>query len=88
MPVKVAWSAGTLLVEAHPAVDARGRTVAPTFDQLADLLHETAQDTRVSILWERAKYVFERADGVTATVGTRFSGGVPNSKDGRSGVFR
>jgi hypothetical protein len=26
---------------------------------------------RVSILWERAMYVLERADGVIATVGTR-----------------
>ena len=72
VPVKVAWSAGTLLVEAHLAIDTHGRTVAPTFDQLADALHETAQDTRVSILWERALYVLERADGVIATVGTRF----------------
>ena len=72
VPVKVAWSAGTLLVEAHPAIDAHGRTVAPTFDQLAHVLHETAQDKRVSILWERARYVLERADGVIATVGTRF----------------
>jgi len=72
VPVKVAWSAGTLLVEAHPAIDARGRTVAPTFDQLADVVHETAKDARVSILWERVLNVLERADGVIATVATRF----------------
>jgi L,D-transpeptidase ErfK/SrfK len=72
VPVKIAWSAGTLLVEAHPVIDAHGRTVAPTFDQLAVVLHETAQDRRVSILRERAQYVLERADGVIATVGTRF----------------
>jgi hypothetical protein len=71
VPVKVAWSAGTLLVEAHPAIDVHGRTVAPTFDELADVLRETAQDRRVSILWERALHVLERADGVIATVGTR-----------------
>jgi L,D-transpeptidase ErfK/SrfK len=71
VPVKVAWSAGTLLVEAHLTIDAHGRTVAPTFDLLADVLHETARDTRVSILWERAMYVLKRADGVIATVGTR-----------------
>jgi L,D-transpeptidase ErfK/SrfK len=71
VPVKVAWNAGTLLVEAHPVIDAHGRTIAPTLDQLADALHGTAQDTRVSILWERAMYVLERADGVIATVGTR-----------------
>ena len=72
VPVKVAWSAGTLLVEAHPTIDAHGRTVAPTFDLLTDVLHETSRDTRVSILWERARYVLDRADGVIATVGTRF----------------
>ena len=71
VPVKIAWSAGTLLVEAHPAIDAHGRTVALTFDQLADVLHATAEDARVSILWERAPYVLERADGVIAAVGTR-----------------
>jgi L,D-transpeptidase ErfK/SrfK len=71
VPVKVAWSAGTLLVEAHPVIDAHGRTVAPTLEQLADALHGTAQDMGVSILWERAMYVLERADGVIATVGTR-----------------
>jgi hypothetical protein len=69
VPVKVAWSAGALLVEAHPAIDAHGRTVAPIFDQFADVLHKTAHDTGVSILWERALYVLERADGVIASVG-------------------
>jgi L,D-transpeptidase ErfK/SrfK len=72
VPVKIAWSAGTLLVEAHPAIDAHGRQVAPTFDQLVDVVHETAQDTRVSIQWERTLYVLERADGVITTVATRF----------------
>ena len=71
VPVKVAWSAGSLLVEAHPAIDAHGHTVAPTFDQLADVLHKTAQGTKASILWERALNVLERADGVIATVGSR-----------------
>jgi L,D-transpeptidase ErfK/SrfK len=71
VPVKVAWSAGTLLVEAHPAIDAHGRKVAPTFDQLADVVREAAQDTKVSILWERALHVLERADGIIATVATR-----------------
>jgi L,D-transpeptidase ErfK/SrfK len=71
VPVKVAWSAGALLVEAHPAIDAHGRKVAPTFDQLADVVREAAQDTKVSILWERARHVLERADGIIATVATR-----------------
>ena len=71
VPVKVAWTAGTLLVEAHPMIDAHGGTVAPTLGQLADVLHETTQDTKVSILWERTMYVLERADGVITTVGSR-----------------
>ena len=70
VPVKIAWSAGTLLVEAHPAIDAHGRTVAPAFDQLADVVREAAQNTRASIQWERALHVLQRADGVTATVAT------------------
>lgn len=71
VPVKVAWSAGTLLVEAHLAIDAHGRSVALTFDQLSDALHETAPNKNVSIAWERALSVLERADGVIAAVGTR-----------------
>jgi L,D-transpeptidase ErfK/SrfK len=71
VPVKVAWTAGTLSVEAHPVIDAHGRSTAPTLGQLADVLHETAQDSKVSILWERTMYVLERADGVVETVGTR-----------------
>jgi L,D-transpeptidase ErfK/SrfK len=71
VPVKVAWTAGTLLVEAHPAIDAQGRTVAPSFDQLTDVVREAAQDKRVSIMWERALHVLERADGIIATVATR-----------------
>jgi L,D-transpeptidase ErfK/SrfK len=73
VPIKVAWSAGTLLVEAHLSIDAQGHTVAPTFDQLTAALHQTAQDAKAAILWERAVYVLERADGVIATVGTRLS---------------
>jgi L,D-transpeptidase ErfK/SrfK len=71
VPIKVAWITGTLLVEAHPVIDAHGRTAAPTLGQLADVLHGTTQDTRVSILWERAMNVLERADGVITNVGTR-----------------
>jgi L,D-transpeptidase ErfK/SrfK len=71
VPVKIAWSAGRLLVEAHPAVDLQGQSKAPTIDELADVLRATATDARVSILWERAREALEKADGVIATVGTR-----------------
>jgi L,D-transpeptidase ErfK/SrfK len=71
VPVKVAWTAGTLAIEAHPVMDAHGQTTAPNLGQLADVLHGSAQDSKVSIQWERAMYVLEQADGVVATVGTR-----------------
>jgi L,D-transpeptidase ErfK/SrfK len=71
VPVKLAWTAGALLVEAHPVIDAQGRTAAPTLNQLADVLHETPKNTNVSISWERAMYALQRADGVITTVGTR-----------------
>jgi L,D-transpeptidase ErfK/SrfK len=73
VPVKVAWSGGTLLVEAHPAIATQGDDHAPTQGELADVLFAAARDTRVSILWERAREALERADGVIATVGTRLT---------------
>jgi L,D-transpeptidase ErfK/SrfK len=72
VPVKVAWSADTLLVEAHPAIATQAQRSGPTFDQLADVLRKTVQGRRASILWERAREVLKRADGVIVTVGRRF----------------
>ncbi len=71
VPVKLAWSAGRLLVEAHPAVDLQGQNSSPTIEQLADVLRETTTDARVSILWDQAREALKKADGVIATVGTR-----------------
>jgi L,D-transpeptidase ErfK/SrfK len=71
VPVKIAWSAGRLLVEAHPAVDLQGQRAAPTMDELAAVLRESATDARVSILWDQAREVLKKSDGVIATVGTR-----------------
>jgi len=71
LPVKLAWSARTLLLEAHPAVDTPKQVPYPNLEQLADVLRATSQDTRVSILWERARSALDRADGVIATVGSR-----------------
>jgi L,D-transpeptidase ErfK/SrfK len=71
VPVKVAWSGGALLIEAHPAVDAPHENSKPTLDQLADVLRDSAQHATVAILWDRARDVLEKADGVIATVGTQ-----------------
>jgi L,D-transpeptidase ErfK/SrfK len=71
VPVKLAWSAGNLLLEAHPVIDTQKQSPHPSLAELADLLRTTAQDARVSILWERARNALERADGVIATVGSR-----------------
>ncbi len=70
VPVKVAWSAGTLLVEAHPPIGQRQNS-ATTLDQLANMLRETERNSRISILWQRAHEVLERADGVIVTIGNR-----------------
>ena len=71
VPVKVAWSAGALLIEAHPAVDALRENSKPTLDQLAYALRDSVQQTSVAIHWDRAREVLEKADGIITTVGTR-----------------
>jgi L,D-transpeptidase ErfK/SrfK len=67
--VKVAWSGGDLLVEAHPAVATQGQVPAPTLDQLADALREAVRDARIAIRWDRAREVLRNADGIIAAVG-------------------
>lgn len=71
VPVKLAWSADNLLVEAHPAIGTGGRSPARTLEQLAEELRGPLQRARVLILWERARQALERADGVIAAVGSR-----------------
>jgi L,D-transpeptidase ErfK/SrfK len=71
VPVKLAWSAGTLLLEAHRAVDTPNQGSQPNLEQLARVLRATSEDAGVSIVWERARNALDRADGVTATIGSR-----------------
>ena len=67
-PVKVAWVDGELLLEAHPPVDAQGRSFEPKVDQFAQLLRSTVGDSTVAINWDYAREVLQKANGVIATV--------------------
>ena len=68
-PVKVAWVAGELLLEAHPPVDAEGQSYEPDVEKFSELLRAAVGDTTVAIHWDYAREVLRRADGVLATVG-------------------
>jgi L,D-transpeptidase ErfK/SrfK len=68
-PVKVAWTEGELLLEAHPPVNAQGESFEPDVDQFSDLLRRAVGATTVAIHWDYAREVLRKADGVIATVG-------------------
>lgn len=68
-PVKVAWVDGELLLEAHPPIDAEGRTIEPDLPQFEALLAAAVGDRVVAVHWQYAREVLQRADGVLATVG-------------------
>lgn len=67
-PIKVAWVAGELLLEAHPPVDAQGQSFEPNIDQFAEMLRAAVGETTVAIHWDYAREVLQKADGVLATV--------------------
>jgi L,D-transpeptidase ErfK/SrfK len=67
-PIKVAWVAGELLLEAHPPVDAQGQSFEPDIDQFTERLRAAVGDTTVAINWDYARDVLQKADGVIATV--------------------
>ena len=68
-PVKVAWIAGELLLEAHPPVNAQGESFEPDVDQFSELLRHAVGETTVAIHWDYARDVLRKADGVIAVVG-------------------
>src|SRR6201985_3668731 len=68
-PVKVAWVDGELLLEAHPPVDAQGQSFEPNVDQFSKLLTAAVGNNTVAILWDYAREVLQKADGLIATVG-------------------
>jgi L,D-transpeptidase ErfK/SrfK len=68
-PVKVAWVAGELLLEAHPPIDAQGQTLEPDLEQFSSMLQADVGGTTVAIHWDYAREVLQKANGVVATVG-------------------
>jgi L,D-transpeptidase ErfK/SrfK len=69
VPVKGAWLNGRLLLEAHPTIDAQGRSFDLDIDQLSDHLQAEVADIKIAILWDYAHEILRKADGVVATVG-------------------
>jgi L,D-transpeptidase ErfK/SrfK len=82
VPVKLAWSGGTLLLEAHPPVDAQGQSSELNIDRISDLLRATVHDTTIAILWDYARQALPKADGVIATVGVEPHGRLVPGPDG------
>ncbi len=68
-PVKIAWSDGELLLEAHPPINAVGQSIEPELPLFEALLQKAVGDNTVAIHWDFAREVLQRADGVLATVG-------------------
>jgi L,D-transpeptidase ErfK/SrfK len=68
-PVKVAWVAGELLLEAHPPVDEEGQTVEPDLELLSKLLEKTLGDSTAAIHWDLARKTLQAADGIPTVVG-------------------
>ena len=69
VPVKVAWNTGELLLEAHPPVDAEGKSAEPDVEYFSDLLRAAVGETTVATHWEYARKILQQADAVIATVG-------------------
>ncbi len=68
-PVKIAWSDGRLLLEAHPPVDAQGQTVEPELSVFEDLLDKALGDAVVAIHWDKAREELKAARGIPVVVG-------------------
>lgn len=68
-PVKVAWVAGELLLEAHPPVDAQGQTREPDLNVFEGLLEKALGESTVAIYWEKARAELAQARGMPIVVG-------------------
>jgi hypothetical protein len=68
-PVKVAYVAGELLLEAHPPVDGEGQTTEPNLELLSQLLDKALGNTTAAIHWDLARSTLQAADGMPAVVG-------------------
>jgi L,D-transpeptidase ErfK/SrfK len=69
VPVKVAFVDGTLLLEAHPPVDAQGQTIDPVLSQFEDLLTQALGTTTTAVNWDIAVDTLKKADGIPVLVG-------------------
>jgi L,D-transpeptidase ErfK/SrfK len=68
-PVKVAWAAGELLLEAHPPVDDEGQTVEPDLQVLSAKLDHALGVNTAAIHWDLARATLQAANGIPAVVG-------------------
>jgi L,D-transpeptidase ErfK/SrfK len=68
-PVKVAWVAGELLLEAHPPVDDEGQTVEPDLQLLSGKLDHALGDSSAAIHWDLARATLQAANGIPTVVG-------------------
>jgi L,D-transpeptidase ErfK/SrfK len=69
VPVKVAFVDGTLLLEAHPPVDAQGQTIDPVLSQFEELLTQALGTTTTAVNWDIAVDTLKKADGIPVLVG-------------------
>jgi L,D-transpeptidase ErfK/SrfK len=68
-PVKVAWVAGELLLEAHPPVDEEGQSVEPDLQVLSAKLDHALGDSSAAIHWDLARATLQVANGIPTVVG-------------------
>jgi L,D-transpeptidase ErfK/SrfK len=69
VPVKVAFVDGTLLLEAHPPVDAEGQSIDPVLSKFEDLLTQALGNTTTAVNWDIAIDTLKKADGIPVLVG-------------------
>jgi L,D-transpeptidase ErfK/SrfK len=69
VPVKVAFVDGTLLLEAHPPVDAQGQSIDPVLSQFEELLTQALGNTTTAVNWDIAVDTLKKADGIPVLVG-------------------
>jgi len=69
VPVKVAFVDGTLLLEAHPPVDAQGQSIDPVLSQFEELLTQALGATTTAVNWDIAVDTLKKADGIPVLVG-------------------
>ncbi len=68
-PVKVAWVAGELLLEAHPPVDEEGQSVEPDLQVLSEKLDHALGENSAAIHWDLARATLQAANGIPTVVG-------------------